>query len=216
MRGVKTGIMAGMFILIFSSLASAESALGPPIGSVTVEFSPSNTVQPNERVNVTVKWWITDANFSDYEGPFNLHIALKDSSGNDVDSWTLHVCNYCCGNSSSSCSNSCNCSDSQCSCSNSCCDCLNASTCVCCGYVASETVPYEYEFSRLAPSEPGTYYLDVQIVASCLTEEVGRSGNSHTLLVASQEDQLTTVPEFPMIAIPAAVVIGLLLIMRRK
>jgi len=215
-RIVEVGILLLISMIVVLNTACAESCIGPPIGEVVVEFSPSSTVSPGDPVDVKIKWWITDATYSNYEGPFNLHVALINSSGVEVDSWTLHVCNYCCGNSCPSCSATCSCSDSQCSCSPSCCNCSNTSGCTCCGYIANETVPYEYEFSNLAPSEPGTYYLDVQVVASCLVKEVGKSGQSHTLLVASQQNTLTTIPEFPTIVVPAAVIVGLLLIVRRK
>ena len=80
------------------------------------------------------------------------------------------------------------------------------------GFEADEMHPYYYNFTRIAPSDIGEYRLDVQIVATgdeC-DVPVGKSGNYHPLLVASEGGSFTTVPEFSTIAIPVAVILGLL------
>ncbi|MCK4731558.1 MAG: hypothetical protein KAT65_03785 [Methanophagales archaeon] len=85
-------------------------------------------------------------------------------------------------------------------------------------YPATELKPYTYDHTRNAPFEVGTYTLDVQIVANGLEREVGKSDNEHRLLVGSDEESLTTIPEFSTLAIPMAIAIltGLFFLNRYK
>ncbi|HID42249.1 MAG TPA: PEF-CTERM sorting domain-containing protein [Archaeoglobaceae archaeon] len=160
-----------------------------------------------------------DENYEYYQGPFNLHIDLTDSEGNEIDGWTQHICNYCCGecptgsstcpyNSEYSCDG-----DPQCVCSSTCC--YYSGNYSCCGYQANENDPYEYRFTRNAPEIVGNYTLEVQIVASCLTETKGNS--KHNLLVASEEGELEIIPEFSTIAIPVGIaLLAALMVFRRQ
>ena len=77
-------------------------------------------------------------------------------------------------------------------------------------YDETPSNPYYYEFTKDAPSEVGNYTLEVQITATGLDREVGGSGKSRYLLLASAEEPVTTVPEFATIAIPVAAILGLL------
>ena len=77
-------------------------------------------------------------------------------------------------------------------------------------YNETPSNPYYHEFTKYAPSELGTYTLEVQITATGLDREVGNSGKSRYLLLASAEEPITTVPEFSTIAIPVAAILGLL------
>ena len=77
-------------------------------------------------------------------------------------------------------------------------------------YESSESNPYYYNFTKVAPDQIGNYSLELQILATNLTKEVGKSGNVHSFLVASGEEPITTVPEFTTIAIPVVAILGLL------
>jgi hypothetical protein len=78
--------------------------------------------------------------------------------------------------------------------------------------------PFSHTFTKSAPDVCGEYNLEVQILA-CSDEtsrEVGNSGNTHYLLVASGEDAVTTVPEFTTIAIPVVAILGLLFVFNHR
>jgi len=79
-------------------------------------------------------------------------------------------------------------------------------------FQADKDTPYTYVFTETLPGDIGKYRLDVQIVATgdVCKVPVGKSGNSHPLLVASEGGSFTSVPEFSTIAIPVAAILGLL------
>jgi hypothetical protein len=84
-------------------------------------------------------------------------------------------------------------------------------------YPSSESSPYTYIFTEDTPSDGGvTYKLHVQIVATNVGKEVGKSGNWHPFLVASDEGNYMTVPEFTTIALPVAAILGLFLFFNNR
>lgn len=91
-------IRAAFFLFILVTLlpntVNAEAVVGPPIGEDGIEFSPSDTVLPGKAVTVTIEWRITNESYENYDGPFNLHIKLRDSDGNKIDDWTIHTTDY--------------------------------------------------------------------------------------------------------------------------
>jgi len=162
--------LAALMLVSLSNTVSAEAAIGPPIGGNKVEFVFDDPLEPGDPVEVKITWWIDDNDPCGDGRPFSLHLALKDSDGEEVADWERHKPS------------------------------INA---------------YSYTFKDdellYAPS-PGAYDLDVQIVAkndSC-NRLVGNSGKTHPFLVASEGGSITSVPEFSTIAIPVAVILGLL------
>jgi len=81
------------------------------------------------------------------------------------------------------------------------------------GYRANELNPYNYSFTKTAPNQVGNYTLEVQITATDLNTCVKHRPKN--LLVGSDEAILTTIPEFQTVAIPAALIIGVLFVIRR-
>ena len=80
-------------LLLSNTVSAANGPVGPPIGVQEVEFSPSDTVLPNENITVTIKWWITNSTYNEtYYGPFRLKIGLKnDLTGTDIEDWKNHT-----------------------------------------------------------------------------------------------------------------------------
>lgn len=222
-QGLIKVLICFVALIMLVNPTSAESASGTPIGNLSVDFTPEE-VAPGEEVDVNISWYIEDEDYLYYQGPFNIHIDLNDTlDDSTVEDW--HICNYCCGYGTDDCSvcGNCDCligtddcgrDSAQCTCSSDCCDCLDddddgnvSDDYSCCGYRANIDNPYSYQITVSAPSEPGEYYFDVQVVASCEEREINQVV-THNTLIASEEGTLTVVPEFGTIAIP--VVIALL------
>jgi hypothetical protein len=86
-----TFLLAVLLLLNTVSVSSADAGpVGPPIGENYIEFNP-NPAPPCQPVDVSIRWEITEEDYSTYDGPFGIKVKLIDSDGKSIDDdWEIH------------------------------------------------------------------------------------------------------------------------------